>query len=76
MRPACVNCCVMMRCRENGIAVIVDDSSLYFADLYECEYCGDEVVSGWGDAPAARQGDLATTALWRRWESIAMRVSS
>jgi DNA-directed RNA polymerase subunit RPC12/RpoP len=59
--PVCVNCGAEFRVIENGVTVLgLDhkggDDVVYQADLFECPYCKDRILDGWGKKPIASVG--------------------
>jgi hypothetical protein len=45
-----VKCGGWLRCKKNEVRVL-DDSGVWDADLWACEKCGEEVITGFGRIP-------------------------
>lgn len=60
MRPVCAACMVEMHPKKNGVAVAYQANGctygVYLADLWTCDGCGHEIVTGFGNRPVAEVG--------------------
>ncbi len=43
-RVLCANCCVFMSCSKTGKPIVVNDSVVFYADVYTCKLCGNSTV--------------------------------
>jgi len=53
MRPICMKCKIVMRCKKNEIVVKDPEaggfpSTYWIGDLWECPTCGAEIATGFG----------------------------
>lgn len=81
--PVCVKCRVVMRIKKTGADVEMmfggEDSAkgyqIWSADIFSCQTCGSEVLSGFGPKPVADHYDRARYARFevgvsvRFWDS-------
>lgn len=74
MRPICAKCRREMYPAKNEVPVrdeVKGDfpSTFHYGDLYECEGCGAQIITGFGNAiPLERmpKGDVAEAVVFRR----------
>lgn len=52
-RPICVPCRREMRCRKNDYMFTASGSAVWASDMYECEGCGHQILTGFGRDPVA-----------------------
>jgi|WetSurMetagenome_2_1015567.scaffolds.fasta_scaffold01396_22 hypothetical protein len=62
-RPLCVKCQVEFKPERNDVVVDVLDGhgksyQLWCADLWECPQCGNQIITGYGNEPYARRGQV------------------
>lgn len=43
-RVLCANCCVFMSCTKTAKPIVVNDSVVFYADVYTCKVCGNSTV--------------------------------
>lgn len=53
MRPICVKCARSMECTKNefmvkDMAIDGSPSTYWYGDLFECQTCGAQIVTGFG----------------------------
>jgi len=43
-RVLCANCCTFMSCTKTGKPVVINDSVVFYVDVYTCKTCGNSVA--------------------------------
>lgn len=81
--PVCVKCKIRMRCKKTGVDVelmaTTDGYQIWMGDHFQCEGCGCEVVTGFGQKPVAehfqrdRYASFLPGVLLRFWASLKER---
>ena len=43
-RVICANCAVFMDCTKTGKPIVINDSVVFYADVYTCKTCGNSTA--------------------------------